>query len=659
MTVTVALLALPSPAAAQRDPFFSAVVAFYRLLPGLYGDEGPQLTAQWQLMSAALDRWDQDILDAERELRARVQSDGDLQTRLQVHTILASLYVERGRLADAVREFDEDIRLDPRRAAFHRLKGLVLQAAARDAEAADAFHAAWLLEPDDPQNAYRLIADRSAGPAPRDLERARETLANVEGALVRGETAGAPALFTNVRAIVDDAGGGMAFVPAAYASGFSFILRGDLHRGVAELGAALAQDPLVTDPALRSEPMVRGIAALREAVSAAAASATPVAEDLVASATGHLETAVAAATGSPEAHRILASAYSIGGDIASSLEHLREAVRLGPRDERVHLALTQVLASAGRSADHQEALRAAVATLPESGALRWRLSTQSQARQDDADRALIAMADRLVLLVGRGELYRALAGLAQLHRDEAQAIAFLQRAVRLTPNSTAAHKALGRAYAENGRHTEAYAEHVIALRLDPDDVETLTALGRWHLAADQPGQAVDVLQRAVNLDPTDRLAVHALAGALVRAGRVREGGERLQESERLQARAIEDERRAKAAAVLRLDAEMRLDGRDYAAAVDLWRQALQMQPGAAAVHLRIASALAAAGRVDEAVAEFVTAISLDAGSDAHRQLADLYRSAGRTGDAARARSLYIRRRLDELRQRAERGAFGW
>ena len=32
------------------------------------------------------------------------------------------------------------------------------------------------------------------------------------------------------------------------------------------------------------------------------------------------------------------------------------------------------------------------------------------------------MADRLVLLVGKGELYRALAGLAQLHLDDAKAI---------------------------------------------------------------------------------------------------------------------------------------------------------------------------------------------------------------------------------------------
>src|SRR5688572_33299698 len=93
--------ALPSPAAAQRDPFFSAVVAFYRSSAGLYGDEGPQLTTHLAAMSTALDRWDRDIRDAERELRSRLQYVADLQTRLQIHTTLASLYMERGRKSDA------------------------------------------------------------------------------------------------------------------------------------------------------------------------------------------------------------------------------------------------------------------------------------------------------------------------------------------------------------------------------------------------------------------------------------------------------------------------------------------------------------------------------------------------------------------------------
>src|SRR5688572_3576833 len=670
----LALLAVPSTADAQRDPFFSAVVAFYRSSAGLYGDEGPQLTAQLAAMSTALDRWDQEIRDAERELQSRLQSFDDIQTKLQIHTTLASLYVERGRLSDAAREFDEDISIDPRRAAFHRLKGLVLQAASRHDEAADAFRTAWLLDPDDRQNAYRLIAYRSALTTPPEIERARETLANLERGLIRREQGGTSAPFTNLSAIVDDAGGGMAFVPAAYASGFSFILQGELDRGVAELRAAMASDPLVTDPASRSEPMVRGIAALRQAASAKAstfakatvdrsafaeASADKSApEGAVASAIEHLEVAVAGARGSSEAHRILATAYSITGNIAGSVQHLRDAVRLNPGDERSHLALAQTLAAVGRSAEAEDVLRTAVAELPNASALRWRLSTRSQAEQDDDDLALIDMADRLVLLVGKGELYRALAGLAQLHLDDEKAIGLLERAVRMTPNNAAAHKALGRAYVENGRDAEGYAELVIALLLQPDDVETLIALGRWHLTAGQPTRAVDALERAVGIDPTNRPAVHALAAALIRVGRVSEGKQRLQESERLQAQAIEGDRRVKTAAVLRLNAETRMAERDYAGAVDIWRQAILLQPGSAAVHLRIAEALAAANRPDEAVAEYLTAISLNAGADAHRRLAELFDSLARTGEADRERAAHVERRLEELRQRAEQGAYG-
>jgi Bacterial transcriptional activator domain len=139
--VACCIVLLPAPAAAQRDPFFSAVVTFYRSSAGLYGDEGPQLTTQLAAMSTALERWDGEIRDADRELRSRLKSADDAQTKLQIHTLLASRYLERGRLNEAVREFDEDIEIDPRRAAFHRLKGLVLQAMSRPAEAAEAFRA--------------------------------------------------------------------------------------------------------------------------------------------------------------------------------------------------------------------------------------------------------------------------------------------------------------------------------------------------------------------------------------------------------------------------------------------------------------------------------------------------------------------------------------
>src|SRR5438105_1289454 len=170
LTLLLALLAVPSNALAQRDAFFSSLLVFYKTLGGVYGDEGPQLVAHLVAISTALQRWDDEIRAAENQLRPQLNGR-DRQTELRVHTALASLYMERGRFDDALREFDEDLRIDPR-AAFHRYKGLIHQAEGRPAEAADAFRAAWVLEPADPQNAYRLLALNSARTTPQANERA-------------------------------------------------------------------------------------------------------------------------------------------------------------------------------------------------------------------------------------------------------------------------------------------------------------------------------------------------------------------------------------------------------------------------------------------------------------------------------------------------------
>ncbi len=76
------------------------------------------------------------------------------------------------------------------------------------------------------------------------------------------------------------------------------------------------------------------------------------------------------------------------------------------------------------------------------------------------------------------------------------------------------------------------------------------------------------------------------------------------------------------------------------------------------MHLRLAEALIAGSRPDEAVAEYLTAISLKAGADAHRRLAELYEALGRTAESRRERATHVERRLEELRRRAEEGAYG-
>jgi tetratricopeptide (TPR) repeat protein len=634
-SLLLAALLVPSTAAAQRDKFLAAFVQFHQTLRGAYGDEGPQLTTHLDTMAAALAAWDSEIRDAESQLRPRLQG-ADAQTALQIHTILASLYLERSRLDEALREFEADIKIDPARATFHRYRGLIYQATARPADAAAALRTAWLRDPDDPQNAYRLIVLRSPGTTAPEIEQALATLARVEGELIRRERPPAGSPFRTVQSIDDDAGGTMAFVPPSYAPGFSLMQRGEYGEGLTALRAAVASDPLVTDPASRSGAMAEGIAALRQG--------------MVEAAIERLEAAVARAGDSSEAHRILATAYGISGDIAKSVQHLRDAARLNPRDERSWIALARTLEDTGDLTAAVDALRAGIAALPDSGALRWRLSLTSVSRQrtEAFDLDLVTAADRLVLFAGKGELYGRLASLAQAHLDYDRAVDLLEQRVALTPNNAAAHKALGQAYLAQGLEETGYAELVTALLLDPLDTETLTALGRLHLAAGRTAQAVAALERALALDASNSQALHALGDALLRAGRTAEGQQRLEESSRRQAQDVEEQRQQRTVAMLKQQAEVLVSSGEYAAAIDAWQQAMAIRRDSAGL-LGLADALVKAGRLEEAAARLQSSTSLSARADIHRRLAEVYAALGRTADSARERQTYMEKRLQELR----------
>jgi tetratricopeptide (TPR) repeat protein len=638
IVLVLALLVLPQAAYAQRDQFFDTLLPFYRALTGVYGDEGPQLTAHLQTLSAALARWDRALVVTDLETRTRLKN-ADTRTVLEVHTLLAALYAERSRYDEALREIEQAIRVDPARAPLHRFKALLYQADGKPAEAADAFRAAWLVDADDPRNAYQLVVRRSVHTTGTDIERALGTLARVERELTRGERAQVESAFLTLNSITDDVGGALAFAPVAYAPSFALLLEGEFEKGMSALRVAVAADPLVADPASRSEPMTRGIAALRQG--------------LVDQAIEHMNAAVAGAPDSSEARRILGTAYGVAGDTEKSLQHLREAARLNPHDERSWVALARALDAAGAWPQAMAVLRDAVGKLPDSGALRWMLSSTAgtRLRTDETDLELIAVAERLVLLAGRGEFYGRLARFAQSHLDYDRALNLLEQRVMLNSNSAGAHKALGQAYDDQGREQEGYAELVVALMLDPADVGTLTTIGRQHLAAGRHPAAIETLTRAVALQPQNTPAVHALADSLLRAGRIDEGQKRRQESEQLQERVVARERLMRTVGMLAVQAELHMGERQYGSAIAIWQQVIELEGGSATNYLRLAEALSGAGRLADAASQIQLAIaSPNAGPEAHRRLADVYASLGRNAESASARRTYIEQRLRQLSQ---------
>ncbi|HET9271139.1 MAG TPA: tetratricopeptide repeat protein, partial [Vicinamibacterales bacterium] len=220
--------------------------------------------------------------------------------------------------------------------------------------------------------------------------------------------------------------------------------------------------------------------------------------------------------------------------------------------------------------------------------------------------------------------------------------------VALTPNSAAAHQTLGRAYIEQGREEDGYAELVTALLLDPLDAATLTALGQLHLAAGRTPRALAALERALALDAGNSQALNALGNALIRAGRTEEGQRRLEESVRRQAQDVEDQRSRRTAAMLTVQAEVQMSRGEFEAALDLWKQAIAVRRDSVGA-LQVADALIKAKRLEEAAAVLQAALQSNARPETHRRLAEVYAALGRPEDSARERQAYTRQRLEELR----------
>jgi tetratricopeptide (TPR) repeat protein len=637
--VLLSVVAVPSTADAQRDEFFDALLPFYWSLAGVYGDEGAQAAAHLEKLSATLSRWDRSLTASETQLHARLRDD-EPGTALEVHSRLASLYAERSRFREALREINEDLRIDPDRIVFHRFKALLYHALNKPEETADALRSAWLLDRRDAQSAYQLVVHRSPRTTRAELEQALGTLAAAERDLMRGEFRALGSPFLSLNSTRDDVSTAMAFSPAGYARGFSLLLEGRFDEGLRALRAAMAADPLVADPISRNETMVRGIAALRQG--------------LVEEAIGHMAAVRAVAPASSEANRLLGAAYVVAGNIEKSLEYLREAVRLNPRDERSWLAIARTLDALGDVEGCAAVLEAASRALPDSGVVRWSLAAMADKRRRTANTELdlIAGAERLVLLTGRGEFYGRLARFAQAHLKYDRAVELLEQRVAATPNNTHAHKDLGRAYIDRGDEERGYAELVMALMLDPGNAEAFMVLGRVHLAAGRYANAAAALEKAVALAPSDPSAIQALADALIRVGRTAEGQKRAAESEQLRRLVSDLQRRVRTAAMLVFQAEVSMREGRHDRAIEVWREVIALVGDSSTYYLRLAEAFAAAKRLDEAVDHYRKAIAMKAGPEAHRQLATVYSELGRTAESARERQAYTEGRLNDLRQRS-------
>lgn len=637
--IAVALSLAAASAHAQGDPksqFVDALGQFSLALDGGYGDEGPRLLTSLAALQQSVARWDDAVQAYEAEARRNAPSDPTLAALM--HVALGGLYLDRARLADAIREFDDAIALDATRPDTFVLRGLA-SAAARDVQGATAsFKKAFDLDPASTARAYLL--GRSLAQAGRTDEARAALHAVVENQKREGaddRAVAASSKFMRFGLVEERSGVEPYFPPAAYAEAFGRLERGDLGRAIAQLKAVAAADVLVAGDASQSYAMRKGAGALREG-------------DIVA-ALVQVQAAIELYPNRAEPHRVLGLVYAADEQYERAAAELRSAVAIDPKDERARLGLADVLTRAGDLAAAEQSLRDAIGALPASGRAHYVLARllQRQGRQADALGEL-ERAATFRPLIGLNGVYQAMGAMdAALQRFDAAVDAYSRR-VDSQPNDADAHQDLGDTYARLGRDDEALAEFAVVLLLDARRAAALAAIAQVRLRNGQYEEAADTARRAVALDPAHVQARYLLGTALLRLGHTEEGQQALDVFQRLQADTAAARARDLELGGLRREASVSSAAGDHQKAVTLLRRAMEIAPDEMVSHLNLGIALMLAGQPADAIDRFQSALALNGPDDIHQRLADAYARLGQNDDSRRELEIYDRAKQARLQR---------
>jgi tetratricopeptide (TPR) repeat protein len=521
-TLFLACLLWPSHAHAQaKDAFVEGLTQLINAVDGTFGDEGPALQAAVEAMARGLAAWDARVAGVEAGFRADVAAAPPARAAV-MRGALGTVYLERGRVDDALAQFSAAAELDRALSQAHVLRGLAFERSNRAAEAAEACRAAWQANPTDGVSAYLVL--RSDPSTPQALEALRVAVIRRLDSPT-SSSAGFP-----VAELLDEASvTAPMFAPSAYGAAFALIRQGKYDEALTSLKAAVAADPLVTDRGLQLEEARRGIAALREKNMRLAIVA--------------LDAALGRSPESAEVYRILGVAFAAAKQYDRSLSHLQQASRLNPRDDRARIAMADVLVASGKPDAALDVLRQAVRDIPESAEAYWQLGRVEQAvGHSDAVKSFERAATKPVV-AGLARLYAVIGQAYHAQFDlEAAANAYRQR-VRIAPNDRDAHFDLAEVYRAQDKLDEARVEYLAAALIDPANAKTFGMIGQVEAAAGRDEEAVVMLRRAVTLDAGLLEARYALSRALLRLGRTDEAQQELRAFEAAQAKAMDEQRR--------------------------------------------------------------------------------------------------------------------
>ena len=423
-----------------KDGFVQALIEFANAANGDVTDNGAALTAAIDAMAQGLAAWDAALARMESGLASEIGA-APPPVAARMRTALGAAYLERGRLDDALKQFDAAATLDPQFADVHVLRGLALESANRRADAATAYRTAWQRQPDNLTSAYRAL--RSGGTGSGAL--VDEVTKALSNEVERGSTPGDRTAvgFADARLLDEASVGAPILLPAAFNDAVALLAQARYEEAIASLKASV--------PA--------SLEAVRDEHSRLASAATRMESRDAVGARTALEEATRAFPTSALSHWRLGRLQLALGDEAGALRSFQTAVALPLLGGGAHL-----YASIGRIHHNQLELAGAsvaysrrVDLTPNDVAAHIDLGDVYRA-QDRLDEAL---AEYSIASLLDATNVRALVTTAQIHaaagRDES-AVKLLRRAVALDASHLEARYALSRALMRLGLTEDARRE---------------------------------------------------------------------------------------------------------------------------------------------------------------------------------------------------------
>lgn len=351
------------------------------------------------------------------------------------------------------------------------------------------------------------------------------------------------------------------------------------------------------------------------------------------------------AAGNADAHYLLASLAQSRGELDNAETHFRQSLKYAPDFESCYLEFCRFLLQQGRADDAFELLTLGIEKNPTCANLHYYLGNLAFEKKQ-LDAAVASFDAALALDPGNSAVLNNL-GLAYLQQGKfEQAADAFQAALHFAPDVADLHNNLGEAQLNLGNYTAAVVCFEQAAALAPNMIEVHLNLGTALRLSLEFERAIDSFSRAVEIDPQHVGAHFQLGEALQAAKRLDEaaacyrfvlqhdpghvdtllnlGGVRQQQREYALA-SVEYQKvlqlhPAHVGALFNLATLQHSeayygdpDKRDerFAKAIEQYRAVLAIDPRHIQSHLWIAAARLAQMRLDEALASYDDALTID------------------------------------------------